>query len=105
MDGETGLEDAVLHPADKELLARRGAGKTADVRALVGLAGKAHARNDGDVVLQALPAGVVVTAPGLRVFLDPGTAAAADHIGTCVGVVLLYGLVAETAHNGAHQGL
>ena len=105
MDGEASLEDAVLHPAHEQLLGGCGAGKAADVRALVGLAGQTHAGDDGDIVLQALPAGVVVAAPGLSVALDAGAAAAADHVGACLGVVLHHGIGTHLAHQGAHEGL
>ena len=105
MDGEAGLEDALLHPADEQLLGGSGAGKAADIRALIGLAGEAHAGDDGDVVLQGLPAGVVIAAPGLRVALDAGAAAAADHIGTSLGIVFHNRVCTHLAHQGAHNGL
>ena len=104
MDGEAGLENAVLHPAHEQLFGGGGTGKAADVRALVGLAGQTHAGDDGDIVLQALPAGVVVAAPCLGVALDTGAAAAADHVGTCLGVVLHHGIGTHLAHQGAHKG-
>ena len=105
VDGEAGLEDALLHPADEQLLGGSGACKAADICALIGLAGKAHAGDDGDIVLQGLPAGVVITAPGLRVALDAGTAAAADHIGTSLGIVFHNRVCTHLAHQGAHNGL
>ena len=105
MDGEARLEDAVLHPAHEQLLGGGGASKAADVRALVGLAGQTHAGDDGDIVLQALPAGVVIAAPCLGIALDAGAAAAADHVGTCFGVVLHHGIGTHLAHQGAHKGL
>ena len=105
VDGEAGLEDAVLHPAHEQFLGGCGAGKAADVRALVGLAGQTHAGDDGDIVLHALPAGIVVAAPGLGVALDAGAAAAADHVGACLGVVLHHGIGTHLAHQGAHDRL
>ena len=105
VDGEPRLEDAVLHPADEQFFFRGGAVEAADVRALVGLAGQAHAGDDGDVVAQGLPAGKVVAAPGLGVLLDARRAAAADDVGAGFGVVLHHGLGAHLAHQGAHQGL
>ena len=105
MDGEAGLEDAVLHPAHEQLLGGGGAGKAADIAAFVGLAGQTHAGDDGNIVLQGLPAGVVIAAPGLGVALDAGAAAAADHVGTGVGVVVGHSLCAHAAHQGAHDGL
>ena len=104
MDGEASLEDTVLHPAHEQLLGGCGAGKAADVRAFVGLAGQTHAGDDGDIVLQALPAGVVVAAPGLGVALDTGAAAAADHVGACLGVVLHHGIGTHLAHQVLIRG-
>ena len=105
VDGEARLEDAVLHPSHEQFLGGGGTGKAADIAALVGLAGQTHAGNDGDIVLQGLPAGIVIAAPSLGVALDTGAAAAADHVGTGVGIVVGHSLCAHAAHQGAHEGL
>ena len=45
--------------------------------------------------------------PGLTYKEDihTGAAAAADHVGACLGVVLHYGIGTHLAHQGAHKGL
>ena len=99
------MEDAVLHPAHKELGLRRDAVEAADVAAVVGHAAEGHAQNRGNVVFQGVPVGQVVTGPDLRIALDAGVAAAADREGAAFGVVLLDGLVGQLAHQVAHDRL
>ena len=94
----------MLHPAHKQLFFGRGAGKTADIRAFVGLAGEAHAQDGRQVVAKRAPAGEVVTHPVLRVLLNAGAAASADYIRSCTGI-FADRLAGEPAHNSAHDGL
>ena len=51
MDGETGLENALLHPAHKQLFLRRRPGKAADIRAFIRLPGETHSGDGRNVVL------------------------------------------------------
>ena len=105
MDGEARLEDAVLHPAHKQLTLRRGAEETADVAAVVGNAAERHAQDRGNVVFQGIPAGQVVAGPDLCIPLDAGVTGTADREGTAVGVIFLDGLVGQLAHQVAHNRL
>ena len=105
MDGEARLEDAVLHPAHKQLTLRRGAEETADVAAVVGNAAERHAQDRSNVVFQGIPAGQVVTGPDLCIPLDTGVTGTADREGTAVGVIFLDGLVGQLAHQVAHDRL
>ena len=103
MDGKARLEDPVLHPAQEEFRIRGRASEAADIRAFVRLAGKAHAGQDGDAVLQAFPAGAVVAAPGLGIALDAGRPAAADDIGPCVRIKFGNRFGRRFAHEVAHH--
>ena len=105
VDGEARLEDAVLHPAHKQLTLRRGAEETADVAAVVGNAAERHAQDRSNVVFQGIPAGQVVAGPDLCIPLDAGVTGTADREGTAVGVVFLDGLVGQLAHQVAHDRL
>ena len=51
MDGETGLENALLHPAHKQFFLRRGPGKAADIRSFIRLPRKTHSGDGRNVVL------------------------------------------------------
>ena len=104
MDGEAGLENSVLNPAQEELAFRSRTVKSADVAALTGYAGQTHAENGGNVVFQGIPAGQVVACPGLGIPLDSAVAGTAYNIRSGIFKGLVNGFVCNVAHNIGHNG-
>src|SRR5699024_7104928 len=102
-DGEAGLEDGVLHPAQEKFGFGARAVETADVAALVRHSGQAHAEDGRDVAAQGLPRRGVVSRPGLRIALDPGMTGAAHDEGAQVRVGRPDRVLADLAHEGRHD--
>ena len=105
MNGEPGHENTVLHPAHKELRLRRRAVEASHIAALIGHSRKAHSQHGGDIVLQRLPAGQIITGPHLGIALNARMAGAADREGAKLWVVLRDGLIGQLAHEIAHDRL
>ena len=99
VEGEPGLEDAALDPAQQQLRFGGVARKAADVAAHVGAAGQAHAHDGGNVELDGAPVGQVVAAPDLGVALDARKAGPVDDVGPLAGVDFGQGLLAQVSHH------